>query len=350
MIFLEKKKTLNKVLLLLIILLGIMVTFAATFGAANVTFLDSMKVMLSQIPIVGDLIDTSDINDSHILIVLKLRLPRIILSALIGASLSIVGAALQGMFKNPMADPYVLGISSGASFGATIAIIFGLESMFLGSSAITLFAFIGAILTMLIVYSVSKIGNKVPVTLLLLSGIAISFMLSSLVSIIMVFNRDQVENIVFWVMGSVSTANWNQVLTLFPIFIICTVILLIFSRDLNIMSTGEETAKSLGVDVEVVKKMLIVVSSLLVATAVSVSGVIGFVGLIIPHTVRIFVGSDHRVVLPFSIIVGAIFLVICDTFARSVVPPMEIPVGAITSVLGAPYFIYFLYKNKKKVF
>lgn len=350
MTILERKISLRKFLIFLISLFGLIVTFAATFGAANVTFLDSIKVMSSKIPLINKFIDTSHIDSSHILIVLKLRLPRIILSSLVGASLSVVGTALQGMFKNPMADPYVLGISSGASFGATVAIVLGLDTLFLGSSAITLFAFIGAIVTMLLVYSVSRVGTRVPVTLLLLAGIAISFMLSSLVSIIMVFNRDQLENIMFWIMGSVSAASWQQVLILSPVFLICTVILLSFSRHLNIMSTGEETAISLGVNVERVKKILIIASSLLVATAVSVSGVIGFVGLIIPHTVRLFIGSDHRDVMPYSIVCGAIFLVVCDTFARSIVPPMEIPVGAITSVLGAPYFLYFLYKNKKKGF
>lgn len=350
MTFIEKKKSLNRFLIFLIMLFGIIVTFAATFGAANVTFLDSIRVMSSKVPLLNRFVDISDIDSTHILIILRLRLPRIILSSLVGASLSVVGTALQGMFKNPMADPYVLGISSGASFGATIAIVFGLETLFIGSGAITLFAFIGSILTMTIVYGVSRVGTKVPVTLLLLAGIAISFMLSSLVSIMMVFNRDQLENIIFWIMGSVSTASWKQVLILLPIFIICTSVLLLYSRHLNIMATGEETAISLGVDVERVKKILIVTSSLLIAASVSVSGVIGFVGLIIPHTVRMFVGSDHRVVMPFSIVAGAIFLVICDTFARSIVPPMEIPVGAITSVLGAPYFLYFLYKNKKKGF
>ncbi|AFS79456.1 putative iron (III) dicitrate transport system permease protein [Gottschalkia acidurici 9a] len=350
MIFIKKKKILNLALVISFVILLLLIALSATIGVANVSFLDAIKIMISKVPILNKFLFNNDIDSSHSLIILNLRLPRIILASLIGAGLSIVGATLQGMFKNPMADPYVLGISSGASLGATIAIILGAGYTFFGVGIVTLCAFLGSILTMLFVYSISKVGSKVPVTTILLSGVAINFMLSSIVSIIMVFNRDQVEKIIFWTMGSVSSAGWNQILIIFPIVCLGIFTLMSFSRDLNLMSTGEETAISLGVEVEKTKKILILVCSLLVATCVSFSGIIGFVGLIIPHTVRLIIGSDHRTLLPFSVVGGAIFMVICDTIARSVIPPMEIPVGAITSVLGAPYFIYFLYKNKKKVF
>ena len=350
MIFIKKKKILNLALVISFVILLLLIALSATIGVANVSFLDAIKIMISKVPILNKFLFNNDIDSSHALIILNLRLPRIILASLIGGGLSIVGATLQGMFKNPMADPYVLGISSGASLGATIAIILGAGYTFFGVGIVTLCAFLGSILTMLFVYSISKVGSKVPVTTILLSGVAINFMLSSIVSIIMVFNRDQVEKIIFWTMGSVSSAGWNQILIIFPIVLLGILTLMAFSRDLNLMSTGEETAISLGVEVEKTKKILILVCSLLVATCVSFSGIIGFVGLIIPHTVRLIIGSDHRTLLPFSVVGGAIFMVICDTIARSAIPPMEIPVGAITSVLGAPYFIYFLYKNKKKVF
>jgi len=350
MIFVEKRAYIKIILILSIIFLIVLMVLSATIGVADISFMEAMRIMFSKIPFVGGLIPINDIDYSHIMIVLNLRFPRIILAALVGAGLSVVGAALQGMFKNPMADPYVLGISSGASFGATIAIVVGLEYTFLGIGITTVFAFIGSIATIICVYSVSRVGSKLPATTLLLSGIAISFMLSSLVSIIMIFNRNQVERIVFWIMGSVSAASWRQIALLFPVVVGGVAVIMAFSRDLNVMLTGEETAKSLGVEVERVKKYLMLVCSILVAACVSVSGVIGFVGLVIPHTVRLIAGSDHRGVLPFSVVGGAVFMVVCDTIARNAVPPVEIPVGSITSIIGAPYFIYLLYKNKKKVF
>ena len=350
MIFVEKRGLIRLILIFSVIaLMGLMI-LSATTGVANISFMKAVRIMLCKLPFAGSLIPAEDIEPAHRMIVLNLRLPRIILSALVGAGLSVVGAVLQGMFKNPMADPYVLGISSGASLGATIAIVAGLEYTFLGVGITTVFAFIGSISTILCVYTVARVGNRVPAVTLLLSGIAFSFMLSSVVSILMIFNRNQVERIVFWVMGSVSAASWNQIALLFPVVTGSIAVITAFSRDLNVMSIGEETAKSLGVEVERVKKYLILVCSILVATCVSVSGIIGFVGLIIPHTVRLLVGSDHRGVLPFSVIGGAGFMVICDTIARDAVPPVEIPVGAITSIIGAPYFIYLIYKNKKKVF
>ena len=361
MIHIKNKKTIKIALILLGIILIFLIISSATFGAANISFIDALKILLNalktlveKIPFIklsslGQILALDAIDETQSFIVLNLRLPRIILSALIGASLAVTGVVLQGLFKNPMADPYVLGISSGASLGAAIAITLGLDYAFKGLGAITVFAFIGAIATIICVYNIARIGNKVPPITLILAGIAISFMLSSLVSLIMVFNRTKIERIVFWTMGSMSTASWNQVLMLLPIVIITIAIIIAFSRDLNVISTGEETAKSLGIEVERLKKIMIVICSILVAASVAVSGVIGFVGLIIPHSVRLLTGSDHRITIPFSAVGGAAFMIICDTLARSVVPPTEIPVGAITSVVGAPYFIYLLSKNKKKV-
>ncbi|HEY9061700.1 MAG TPA: iron chelate uptake ABC transporter family permease subunit [Pseudobacteroides sp.] len=350
MVYVEKRPFIKLILCLSFIGLLAAIVLSATFGAAHISFMDAVLIMCSKIPIIGNYIPIHNIDAAHTMIVLNLRLPRIILSALVGSALSVVGAALQGMFKNPMADPYVMGISSGASLGSAIAIVAGLEYTFSGIGLITMFAFTGSILTIICIYNIARVGNKIPSTTLLLAGIAINFMLLSMVSVIMVFNRDQVEKIVFWVMGSVSAASWNQIAFLFPMVLIGIIVILVFSRDLNLMSTGEETAKSLGTEVENVKKILIVICSILVAASVSVSGAIGFVGLIIPHAVRLLSGSDHRSLLPFSAVGGALFMVICDTISRSAAAPMEIPVGAVTSILGSPYFIYLLYKNKKKVF
>ncbi len=348
--FYEKRGLIRLVFIFSIVALFGLIILSATQGVANISFMKALRCILCKIPLLGSLIPTNDIEPTQMLIVLNYRLPRIILSALVGAGLSLVGAALQGMFKNPMADPYVLGISSGASLGATIAIVAGLEYTFMGMGVTTFFAFIGSLLTISAVYRVARVGNSVPTTPLLLAGMVFTFMLSSLVSVMMIFNRNQVEKIVFWIMGSVSAASWSQIGMVFPIVLLGTIVIMSFSRDLNIMLTGEETANSLGVEVERVKKYLLLVCSVIVAACVSVSGIIGFVGIIIPHTVRLIAGSDHRGLLPFSIIGGAAFMVICDTIARIAVPPVEIPVGAVTSIFGAPYFIYLLTKSKKKVF
>lgn len=346
----DKKRIYYRTLLLVTIaILLVLIILSSTLGVANITFIQTMKILLSKIPFIGAFIDLSNVSNTQVLIITNIRLPRIFMAALIGAGLSVVGASFQAIFKNPMADPYVLGISSGAALGAAVAIVMGLQVIFLGMNLVTVFAFFGAILTTIIVYSIAKTGTKIPTNVLLLAGVSVSFLLSSLISLIMIFNREQVEQIVFWTMGSIASANWKQVLSLLPFIILGCILMIIYARDLNIMLTGDETASSLGVDVDKVKKILLVISSIIVAACVSVSGIIGFVGLIIPHMLRLLVGPDHRTLLPFSTIGGAIFMIIADTLARILVPPAEIPVGAITSVFGAPYFIYLLIKNKKKV-
>jgi iron complex transport system permease protein len=347
--FIKKKRIYKYFLILAFIVLAFVITISSTMGVADISFIDSLRIMVSRIPLLGSLIDSESIRQSHYYIVSNVRLPRILLSALIGVGLSIVGSTFQSMFRNPMADPYVLGISSGASAGATIAIVFGLGGIVGGLSIITLFAFLGAILTVVIVYNIARVGTRVTSLGLILAGIAVGLFLSSMVSLLMFFNRDDIEKIVMWIMGSVSAATWNRVGILAPVVILGSVIIMAYARDLNAMSIGDETAKSLGIEVEKVKKILLTVSSLIVASCVSTSGVIGFVGLIVPHTIRLIVGSDQRAVLPFSAVTGAIFMVVCDTLARNLIPPSEIPVGTITSLFGAPFFIFMLYKNKKKV-
>lgn len=325
------------------------IVLCSTLGTAKISFFESLNIILQRLPLCGRIFHDKIFPPTHTLIILNIRLPRIILAGTVGMGLSIVGAAFQAMFKNPMADPYVLGVSSGSALGAAIAISLGLDSLLGGLGLITLLAFIGSILTAFIVYNIAKVGNKVPTNTLLLSGISVSFLLSSMISLIMVFNRQSVEKIIFWIMGSVSTANWNQVIILTPFVIIGLLILIAFSSDLDIMLTGDETAKSLGIEVENLKKLILIVSSIVVAACVSVSGIIGFVGLIIPHIIRLIFGPNHKILIPFSAVGGALFMILSDTLARTMASPAEIPVGAITSIIGAPFFIYLLIKNKKKV-
>lgn len=330
-----KKKSVFIALILITIVASII---SITIGAANITFIKVLEAIFNRF--------TNNINDDIIgKIIWNIRMPRIILAALVGMGLSVTGTVFQGIFKNPMADPYVLGISSGAALGATISIVYKLESK--GVLITTIFAFIGAMITILIVYNVARVGNKVPTNTLLLSGISLNFFMSSLISMSMILHRETIDSIIYWTMGSLGNASYKQICFLAPIIIVITFIFYYNHRSLNIMATGEESAYILGVDGENFKKKIIFLSSIMVATIVSVSGIIGFVGLIIPHMARLIVGANNREVIPFSIILGALFLIVCDALARGMMPPTELPVGAVTSLFGAPYFIYLLWKKKR---
>jgi iron complex transport system permease protein len=276
-------------------------------------------------------------------IILNLRLPRAIESAIVGMGLSVVGTFFQGLLRNPMADPYVLGVSSGAAFGATIAIILGL-----GIFGLSFMAFITSLMTVFFVYTISKTGTRVSMTTMLLAGIAISAFMSAIISLMMLLNHDEFSRIVFWTMGGFSLINWNSVVFSTPIIIIGSFMMYVFSRDVNAILTGEEVAEHLGVNTELVKKIILVTGSLVTATAVSVGGIIGFVGLIVPHISRLIVGPDNRVLVPFSAISGAIFLTFADLLARVILKPMEIPIGIITAAFGGPFFLYLLIKSKQK--
>lgn len=348
MSYMKKRNYFRLLFIVMLIILCFFIIFVSTLGVARIPLKESMKIILNNIPFIKNKISLEGISSSHVVIINKIRFPRIILSALIGMALAGSGVIFQGIFKNPMAEPYVLGISSGAAFGATLAIVLGIQSTILGMGAISIMAFLGAVTTTFIVYNVARIGNKTPVVTLLLAGIALSFLLSSLISLFMTFNREQVEKIVFWTMGSVSSASWKHVIISSPIILLGSIVFIIFSRDLNVMLLGEDSAKNLGVEVEKLKKILLIIASIVTASAVAVSGIIGFVGLVIPHIVRLIVGPDHRVLIPFTLISGALFMIITDTLARILIPPVEIPVGVITSLFGAPFFIYLLCKNKKK--
>lgn len=276
-------------------------------------------------------------------IILNLRLPRAIESAVVGMGLSVVGTFFQGLLRNPMADPYVLGISSGAAFGATIAIILGL-----GIFGLSFMAFVTSLITVFFVYTISRTGTRVSMTTMLLAGIAISAFMSAIISLMMLLNHDEFSRIVFWTMGGFSLINWNSVVFSTPIIIIGSFMMYVFSRDVNAILTGEEVAEHLGVNTELVKKIILVTGSLVTATAVSVGGIIGFVGLIVPHISRLIVGPDNRVLVPFSAISGAIFLTFADLLARVILKPMEIPIGIITAAFGGPFFLYLLIKSKQK--
>ena len=274
----------------------------------------------------------------------NLRLPRIVLAVLVGAALSVCGAAYQSIFRNPLTDPYVLGISSGASLGAAIAILLGLQTFMLGVGACAL---VTGIFTIVVIYRIASMGNRMHITTLLLTGVCITFLISAIISFLMVLHQDKMDSIIFWTMGSFASATWVDVAFVAPVVALGTATVIYYGRDLNLLLSCIDIAYSLGVVVEKVKKRLLLLTTLMVAFCVSSCGVIGFVGLVVPHCIRIVVGPDNRKVVPLSVLVGGIFLLLCDTLARTLMIPAELPVGCLTALVGAPLFIYLLYKNKK---
>ncbi len=295
------------------------------------------------IPLKGVFTALTNLNaqGTESIIISQIRLPRIILAALVGSALAVAGAAMQGLFKNPMADPYVIGISSGAAFGASIAIVVHLS--------VPVFAFLFAAGTAFLVYNIAKKNGRVPVETLLLSGIAVAAFFSAMTSLVMYLAGEDLHQIVFWLMGGLWGSDWGKVTVAAPFIFLGTIGIFVFSRDLNAMLLGEEHAQHLGIEVENVKKILLVLVSLITGIAVAVSGIIGFVGLIIPHIARLVVGPDHRILIPVSALIGAISLVWADTLARTIISPTELPVGIITAFFGAPFFIYLLRRKRGNI-
>lgn len=290
--------------------------------------------------------------DSWSTILYQIRIPRVILGALVGATLAVAGAVYQAIFRNPLADPYLIGISSGASFGATLAIYFTWRFQWGGLGAISLAAFIGALLTTAAIYNLARVGRRTPVTTLILAGVALSAILSSATTLMLFTARDAFQTVhaLGWLMGSLALSNWDELWAILPYLAVGFAVIGWHIHTLNVLQLDEDQAYALGVDVERAKLLLIVATSLATAAAVSVSGVIGFVGLVAPHVVRILFGPDHRFLLPMSALLGACGLIAADALARVLFAPRELPLGVVTALVGAPFFIYLLRRQKREVF
>jgi iron complex transport system permease protein len=285
-------------------------------------------------------------SEAEAIIIFQIRLPRTFMALLVGSGLAVAGVAMQALFKNPLADPYVLGASSGAGFGAALIISLGVVSAIF----VPLAAFAGAIIASFTVYALSMIGPRSSVSLLLLSGIALSTFFSALISYLMFVAGSNLQELVFWLMGGFWASTWQYVEITFPVILIGAVILYAYARDLNLMLSGEESAQHLGVAVENLKRVLLVTVSFVVGVAVAFCGIIGVVGLIVPHVVRTFTGPDHKALIPASALFGGILLIWADIIARSAIPGTEVPVGIITALLGAPFFMYLVRSKRKNIF
>lgn len=340
----QKEKKLNTIIYTALLLALLVAAAAAvSIGAVPLSFREMGAVLLELFGIpCGTGMDPIKRD-----ILLNMRLPRVALAGAVGAALATAGATFQGLFRNPMADSYVIGVSSGAALGAVAAMLLGLPVAWGGVGAVPLFAFAGGAITLLLVYRMARVGNEVPVMPLLLAGIAVSAFLSALVSLLTYFADERLHQVVFWIMGGLGGATWAKVKIMVPYALLGFGCVFFYHRELNAMLFGEETAHHLGIDIERVKKILLVGSSLMVAAAVSTSGIIGFVGLVVPHFIRLLIGPDHRHLLPASALLGAVLLMVTDTLGRTIIAPRELPVGIITALLGAPLFIYLLRRRKK---
>ena len=300
---------------------------------------DAVPLFGSSVPVPGLSVEyvypfSFDIPETSETIVRQIRLPRIVLGAVVGFALAAAGTVMQGFFRNPLADPSIIGVSSGAAVGAVATIVFAtgvpLQAM----------AFVGAVLTAFTVYLVATRDGETPVATLLLAGVAIQTFLGAAISYMLVHAGQSLERAVFWLMGHLQNSTWAEVEVTLPAALLAFAVLNVYSHDLNVLLMGEEDAHALGIEVERTKRVLLAVASVITAAAVAVAGVIGFVGLVIPHVLRLVVGPDHRVLLPTSALAGATFLVAADTFARS--GPAEVPVGIVTAAVGAPFFLDLL--------
>ena len=347
-----RRLTLAAALLLLTVALLASITASVTIGPVQIEPFSVWRIIASHsLPFgLGSLVDVTDVSLAQQNIVWLIRMPRVLLAAIIGSALAVVGVAMQAMVRNPIAEPYLLGVSSGASVGAVLVILMGWFT-FWGQNALSFAAFLGGLITFALVFVLSQRGGRITPLRLILVGIAVSQICGAITSFVTFRARNQegIQNALFWLAGSVAGARWEHLRLPALALLIGTVLLLLQARSMNALVAGEETAVTLGIDTTHFRAMLMVISALLVGTMVAVAGSIGFVGLIMPHIIRIVFGSDHRRVLPLSALCGAIFLMWVDVGARMVAAPQELPVGVITSAIGGPFFLWMLRFRSRQI-
>ena len=294
--------------------------------------------------------DVAEFARTEQLVIDQIRLPRIIVGASVGTALGVAGATMQGLFRNPMADPGIIGVSAGGALGAVIAIATGTAALFF--LALPVFAFVGAMAAAFLVYGIAAVGGRFSMATLLLAGVAVNAFLGAIVSAIIIVlpDNEALREILFWLAGGLDSRSWEHVRIATPLIVASTAVLLLMSRDLNLLMLGDDEARSMGVRVGATRIVLLAAAALATGAAVAVSGTIAFVGLIIPHTLRLVLGPDNRVLIPLSALAGAVFVILADTVARTIIEPAEFRVGILTAFVGAPFFILLLIKNKRQVY
>jgi iron complex transport system permease protein len=328
------------------LLLFLSVTVSLSIGTVRMPLLQVWGILAHHLPWIGDSVPVRWESSAE-QIIWRVRFPRVVLGLLVGASLGIAGAAFQGVLRNPLADPYTLGVSSGAAVGASFLILFGLQFSLFGAWTIPTVAFATGAASLVTVLLMARTDGKLQMETVILSGVVMHAFLGAFVALMVSMSKQVINEIVFWLMGSLTLRGWSYSLVLVPYLILGSFILLMFGRAMNLFSLGETQAAHMGVNVERTKLIVLIAATLVTAAAVSVSGVVAFVGLIVPHLLRLMVGPDYRLLLPLSLLGGAVYVLWADTLGRTVLSPAEIPLGVVTAFLGAPFFVYLLRKNKR---
>lgn len=329
-------------LVVLILTVILTVIIACGLGYINIEAASVVKIIIGKITGNPDIY--ANLDDVYPFVVMDVRLPRILTAALVGGGLAVAGVVFQGILLNPLADPYTLGISSGAAFGASLALL--LDITYMSHLSVPLFAFAGAILTLFVVLWLSSFNGQISANTLVLSGIIVGAILAAAISLMKYLADEQVSVIIFWLMGSFTSRTWTHVGVILAALIVVLAVVVYFGRDLNILALGSRDAAALGVETVQVRRILLIAASLLAAVCVSVSGIIGFIGLIVPHLMRFLIGPDNRRLAVVSALAGAILLLSADTITRAVLPT-EVPVGVLTALLGGPFFCYIFRRRQQ---
>ncbi|VFA89851.1 Probable ABC transporter permease protein HI_1471 [Gordonia paraffinivorans] len=326
----------------ILVLFGVCL-LAVLVGPAGLTAKGVLIELADRIPFVDA---DSGLSTRQQTILWEVRVPRIVLGALVGAMLAVAGAAYQGVFRNPLADPYLLGVSSGAGLGATTAIVIGGA---LGTAALPPAAFVGGLVAVAATYALGRtVGGARTEVVIILAGVAVAAFANAIQTFLMQQHDETLRQVYSWMLGRLATDGWSEVLAVLPYVVVCIVVVLLFARTLDVMAVGDIEASSLGIRPERVRLFLVCIATLGTAAVVSVSGLIGFVGIVIPHAVRLLVGPGHRLLVPLSLLVGAAFLVLADVVARTAMSPAELPIGVVTAAIGAPFFLVVLRRSGRE--
>jgi len=326
-----------------LLLLALSVVWSLSVGSAGMPVARVWSILMHQLPFIGSA--EPDWTPMEEAIIMQVRLSRVVLAMLVGACLGMAGAGFQGVLRNPLADPFTLGVASGSSVGAALVMTLGLQTA-IGMWTVPAAAFLSGLLTVLTVFLLARSNGQMAVETLILSGIIMQAFLGAFVSLMISMSEDEVNQILYWVLGSLSKRTWDHALLILPLAIAGLPVIAAFASAMNLMALGERHAAHLGVHVERTKLIVLLASTLVTAAAVSVSGVIGFVGLVVPHLIRLIVGPDYRLIVPLSVIGGGIYVVWADTLARTALSPKEIPLGVLTALVGAPFFAWLLKRRK----
>lgn len=341
----EKQRTARMILTLfiLIVVLFLTIIFAVSIGPITIPFTKTASILLNKLHI--PLQETY--TNQQWVVITEIRLPRVLVAGLVGSALAASGVAMQGLFRNPLVEPGFIGVSSGAAFGAVSAIFFGWSTYH--TSLLPLSAFIGALIAMFVILAVWKVSQTKSVAMLLLLGIGINAFFASITNVLIASatTEQELRSAISWLQGSLEARTWEHVTTISPPIIIGSVILLFLGRQLNIMLLGEDHAKSAGINVKLLRNGVLILTALITGAAVAVSGIISFVGLVVPHMLRLIVGPDHRILLPASLITGAIFLILADLISRMILQPITLQVGVVSAMIGAPIFILLILRSKR---